>query len=221
MAFTDALFDRSAVLEGVEARRQDDIAGVNACWIEARHIPIVTLPEPDLVAQLGFDVIIDATMRRQAVPADLRALAPTSMGLGPGYIPGRNCHVAIETQWGADMGRVLRDRAAAMRSGGPKALDGVTRERFVAASRDGRWRTGATLGQRVATGEILAWLDEQEVRAPISGTLRGLARDGVQVRVGQRVIEVDPRAAPEVHGLGERPLAIARGVAEALGLPTQ
>ena len=69
MAFTDALFDRVAVLEGVEARRQEDIAGVNACWIEAWQIPIVTLPEPDLVAQLGFDVIIDATMRRQAVPA--------------------------------------------------------------------------------------------------------------------------------------------------------
>ena len=221
MAFTDALFDGCAVLEGVEARLRDDVAGVIASWSTGQHIPVVTLPESELLSQLGFDVIVEATMRRQGQPPDLRAMAATSIGLGPGYIPGRNCHVAIETQWGGDMGRVLRDRAAAMRSGGPKALDGVTRERFVAAARAGTWRTKATLGQRVAAGEILAWLEETEVRAPIGGTLRGLARDGIQVREGQRVIEVDPRAAPEVHGLGERPRAIARGVAEALGLPTQ
>jgi hypothetical protein len=116
------------------------------------------------------------------------------------------------------MGSVLRDRAAAARSGGPRALDGVTRERFVPAPRGGAWRTRATLGQRVTAGEILGSLEGQALRAPISGTLRGLARDGVQVQVGQRVIEVDPRVAPQVHGLGERPWAIARGVAEALGL---
>lgn len=219
MAFTDALFDGTATLEGVEARRQPDIAGVLACWNTARHIPIVTLPEPELLAQLDFDVIVEATMRRQGEPADLRSLAVLGIGLGPGHVPGRNCHVAIETRWGEDMGCVLRDRAAAARSGGPRSLDGVTRERFVATARAGMWRTRATLGQRVAAGEILGSLEQEPLRAPISGTLRGLARDGVLVRAGQRVIEVDPRAAPEVHGLGERPRAIARGVAEALGLP--
>jgi len=55
------------------------------------------------------------------------------------------------------------------------------------------------------------------VRAPIAGHLRGLSRDGVQVLSGARLVEVDPRRAPELAGLGERPLAIARGVVEALG----
>lgn len=221
MAYTDALFDGSAVLEGVEARWQPDVAAVLSCWRDARHIPVVTLPEAELIAQLRFDVIVEATMRRQSQPADLRALATLGIGLGPGHVPGCNCHLAIETQWGESMGRVLRDRPAAARSGGPKALDGVTRERFVPASRAGEWRTQATLGQRVAAGEILGWLEGEATGAPISGTLRGLVRDGVQVRGGQLLIEVDPRAAPEVHGLGERPRAIAHGVAEALGLPRE
>lgn len=219
MAFTDALFDGSAVLAGVEARWQPDIAGVAACWSATQCVPIVTLPEADIFAQLNFDVVVDATMRRQDAPADLRALAAMGIGLGPGHVPGHTCHVAIETQWGESMGRVLRDRPAAARSGGPRALDGVTRERFVAADHSGTWRTQARLGQRVAAGEILGLLGHHPLRAPIGGTLRGLARDGVQVRSGQRVIEVDPRAAPEVQGLGERPRAIACGVAEALGLP--
>jgi hypothetical protein len=38
----------------------------------------------------------------------------------------------------------------------------------------------------------------------------------VQVVCGQRLLEIDPRAEPQVHGLGERPLAIALGVAQAL-----
>jgi xanthine dehydrogenase accessory factor len=219
MAFTDALFDGSAVLEGVEARWQPDLPAVLSCWRDARRIPVVTMSEAGLIAQLGFDVIVEATMRRQAEPADLRAVVALAIGIGPGQIPGCNCHVAIETQWGEAMGRVLRDRAAAVRSGGPRALDGVTRERFVPATREGTWRTQATLGQRVAAGETLGWLDGEAMCAPINGTLRGLARDGVEVRRGQRLIEVDPRAAPEVRGLGERPRAIAHGVAEALGLP--
>jgi xanthine dehydrogenase accessory factor len=218
MAFTDALFDGSACLDGVEARRHTDVAGVIECWSRAHHVPIVTLPEADLLAQLRFGVVVDATMRRQRAPVDLRTVAPLSIGLGPGHIPGQNCHVAIETQWGEAMGRVLRDAPAAARSGGPRALDGVTRERFVPAARAGAWRTQARLGQSVVAGEVIGWLDGEATCAPISGTLRGLARDGVQVRYGQRVIEVDPRAAPQVHGLGERPRAIARGVAAALGM---
>jgi hypothetical protein len=36
------------------------------------------------------------------------------------------------------------------------------------------------------------------------------------VRAEQRLAEVDPRAVPELCGLGERPRAIARGVVAAL-----
>jgi xanthine dehydrogenase accessory factor len=215
MAFTDALFDGSAMLAGVEASRQSDIAGILACWAAARSIPIVTLPEGELIAQLRFAVIVEATMRRH-VPPDLRSHAPLAIGLGPGHVPGRNCHIAIETQWGEAMGKVLHGEPAAARSGGPRALDGVTRERFVTAGRTGTWRARTMLGERVAAGAVLGELEGEAIRAPIAGTLRGMARDGVRVQCGHRVIEVDPRALPEVHGLGERPRAIAAGVAQAL-----
>lgn len=212
MAFTDALFDGSSVLEGVEARWLPDVAAVEDCWRSAQALPVVTLPEGELLAALRFDVLVDATMRRLQQFADLRALAPLVIGIGPGHVPGANCHAAIETQWGERMGEVLRDRPAALRSGGPRALDGITRERFVAAARTGQWRTGAALGQRVRAGDVVGELAGEHIRAPIDGTLRGLSRDGVSVRAGQRVLEVDPRLQPETSGLGERPRAIALGV---------
>lgn len=218
MAFTDALFDEAAVLEGVTARHVTDAKAVEQCWQQGHCIPLVTLPENLLTAAFRFDVVIDATMKREATRADLRALAPCVIGLGPGYEPGSNCHIAIETQWGEHMGMVLRDRRAADRSGGPRALDGVTRERFVPAPEAGEWRTSSTLGQPVRRGEVIGTLGQHPLRAPIDGHLRGLARDGVRVPAGQRLAEVDPRDLPEVEGLGERPRAIALGVIEALGL---
>jgi xanthine dehydrogenase accessory factor len=216
MAFTDALFDGEAVLEGISARHVAEVQGVEQCWRAAACIPVVTLAESLLTAAIRFDVVIDATMRRDAIRADLRAMAPCVVGLGPGYEPGINCHVAIETQWGETMGLVLRDRRAAARSGGPRPLDGITRERFVPAPVAGVWRTSATLGQSVRSGDVLGHLGEHALHAPIDGHLRGLARDGVEVMAGQRLVEVDPRQSPEIAGLGERPRAIAQGVLEAL-----
>jgi xanthine dehydrogenase accessory factor len=218
MAFTDALFDGRAVLEGVSAQHVAGPAEVEQCWQARACIPIVTMAEHLLTAALPFAVVVDATMRREQVRRDLRAMASCAIGLGPGYEPGVNCHIAIETQWGASMGQVLRDHGTAARSGGPHPLDGVTRGRFVVAPQAGMWRTAVKLGQPVHSGDEVGRLGEQAMRAPISGHLRGLTRDGVQVMAGQRLAEVDPRALPELAGLGERPLAIARGVVAALGL---
>jgi xanthine dehydrogenase accessory factor len=218
MAFTDALFEGEASLDGVNARWQSDLAGVQGCWQRGDAVPVVTLPEEMLISTLQFDCIVEATMRRYKVPPDLRALAPCVIGLGPGYVPGENCHLAIETQWGPAMGQVLVDIPAATRSGGPVALGGVTRDRFAVAPASGIWRTALDLGQRVEAGDELGWLGEHLVRVPITGYLRGLSRDGVQVPAGQRLAEVDPRESPQVFGLGERPLAIADGVVVALGL---
>jgi len=218
MAYTDALFAGHATLDGVTARRVDDVAGILACWEEGRAIPLVVMPEPLLLSELRPDVLVEATMRRHRVPVDLRGLAPWTVGLGPGFEVGGNCHVAVETQWGERMGAVLRDGATAALAGGPKALDGVTRERFVSAPVSGTWHCAATIGDPVSAAQVLGRLGELPVCAPIAGILRGITHDGVEVRVGQKIVEVDPREAPQVFGLGERPAAIARGVATALGL---
>lgn len=218
MAYTDALFAGSATLEGVTARRVEGVDGILGCWRANDAIPVVAMPESELLDALPMDVIVEATMRRNRTPPDLRALAPLTVGLGPGFAAHVNCHVAIETQWGERMGTVLREGATAPLGGGPKALDGVTRERFVTAPISGLWHSDAVIGEAVHAAQVLGVLGEEPIRAPIDGVLRGVTHDGVQVRAGQKIVEVDPRGAPQVFGLGERPVAIAQGVAAALGL---
>lgn len=221
MAYTDALFDGRCRLDGVTAIRVADLAGVRALWASREGIPVASLPEAELLAEPGFDVLVEATMRRWREVPDIRPMAALAIGLGPGYVPGANCHVAVETRWGEDMGALLRDAPAAVRAGGPRPLDGVGRERFVPAPCSGRWHTRARIGDPVAAGAAVGDIEGTTVRAPIAGVLRGVTRDDVDVRAGQRIVEVDPRATPQVFGLGERPLAIARGVVLALQSATE
>jgi xanthine dehydrogenase accessory factor len=217
MAFTDALFEGSAILEGVKARCVADAGEMLACWREGSCIPMITLPESLLLAEVRFEACVEATMRRYDEPPDIRHMAALAIGLGPGYRPGMNCHVAVETQWGSRMGQVLREQPSAPRRGGPRALAGITRERFAVAPEPGIWRTQARLGQKVEAGAVVGRLGAHEILAPIGGQLRGLTHDDVEVRAGARLVEVDPRQSPQIFGLGERPVAVATGVVCALG----
>lgn len=222
MAFTDAWFDGTATLAGVVGLLVSDVDDLAGAGAAIGAIPCTAAALPDIVAAWHPQALVDARMRKRAVPADLRSWAAQAIGLGPGFMPGVNCSVAIETAWGADLGAVRLDRPTTGLAGEPRALDGIGRERFVYAPQSGRWQTRRCIGDRVTAKEQLGVLQspdgELDVRAPLAGALRGLAHDGVSVRAGQKLLEVDPRPQPDTHGLGSRPAAIARGVWQALGL---
>jgi xanthine dehydrogenase accessory factor len=97
-------------------------------------------------------------------------------------------------------------------------LEGLGRERFVVSTVDGIWSTRLAIGASVLAGTEVGAIDGLPVHAPVAGLLRGLARSGVSIKQGQRLLEVDPREQPQVFGLGERPMAIAKGACQALGL---
>lgn len=218
MAFADAWFDGTATLDGVVAQwvpRLDDLAG----QLPTVEGVLCISAEPSVAAAaLQPDAIVDARMRKRSVPENLRAHAARVVGLGPGFEPGCNCSVAIETAWGDHLGQVLHDRPASALGGEPRPIQGMGRERLVYASFDGLWQTTSHIRDRVDKQQIVGVLDGMPVHAPCAGYLRGLTHDGVTVRRGQKIIEVDPRQEPDTHGLGARPAAIARGVASALGV---
>ncbi len=224
MAFTDAWFDGTATLEGVVAQWVSDVDDLAAQCTVMDAIPSTAASAREVVAALRPDVLVDARMRKRAVPQDLRELAAQVVGLGPGFMPGVNCSAAIETAWGDGLGAVLRDRPASALAGEPRPLDGVGRERYVYAPQAGDWHTRAHIGDPVVVGGEIGTLRGPQgtcqVRASLTGHLRGLSHDGVALRAGQKLVEVDPRAQPDTQGLGARPAAIARGVARAVGLPT-
>ncbi len=218
MSFADAWFDGSATLEGVAAHRLDDPGALPQACAAAAAIPLLICTLEEALAAVDWAALVDARMRKRTRAEDQRGLAPLVIGCGPGFVAGGNVDVAVETNWGAALGRVIRAGATQALAGEPKSIAGVGRERLVYAAGEGRWEAVKEIGAAVAAGEMAARLGGQPVAAPIAGTVRGTVRSGVAVAAGTKVLEIDPRppAQSRFHGLGERPRRIAEGVAEAL-----
>ncbi len=217
MAFADAVFDGEASLDGVVARRVDGVGSLAEAVASGGVVAVTTAALDDVLDALAPDVLVDARMRKRAVPERQRHLAPLTIGLGPNVVAGETTHLAIETQWGEQLGQVLEAGGTRALGGEPRSFDGHARDRFVYAPAAGVLRTAARIAQRVAAGEVVATIGDEPLVAPLDGILRGLTHDGVTVAAGTKVVEVDPRGdVSKVMGLGARPLRIGEGVLRAI-----
>ena len=215
MAFADAIFDGACELDGVRARRAEP----EELGEGRRDEVLVSVAEQlaDVLAALRPDVLVDARMRKRAQPEMQRGLAPLTIGLGPNFVSGETVDLAVETQWGDDLGTIVTEGSTKPLGGEPRSFEGHARDRFVFAPSSGIMRTQAVIAQRVAVGELVARIGEKLLHAPLDGILRGLVHDGVPVEAGAKVLEVDPRGdLSKVFGIGPRPRRIADGVLTAM-----
>jgi xanthine dehydrogenase accessory factor len=217
MAFSDAAFDGSTRLEGLEARRIDDPALLEAILAAHEFIPFFVCDFSMLLKNLRLQALVDARMRKHAEPENQISLAALTIGLGPNFTAGGNVHLAVETGRGTDLGQVIHSGGARPLQGEPVELGGHARERYIYAPAAGLFRSACQIGESVSQGQVIAHLDGAPLAAPLSGVLRGLTRDGVRVAEHAKVIEIDPRGAEaQVEGIAARPARIAQGVLEAL-----
>jgi xanthine dehydrogenase accessory factor len=215
MAFADALFDGEAVLDGTRAVRVEEAAALPAALSEGRAILVTAAAGAGLVVRPN--VMVDARMRKRERPEPQISEAALTIGLGPGFRAGETVHVAIETNWGPDLGRVLWHGEPEAYTGEPRAILGFSRERYLYAPHAGHFHTDHEIGTAVEPGQPVAWVDETPLVAQIGGVIRGVTRDGVRVSRGAKVVDIDPRGdARGLDGIGERPRRIAEGVLAAI-----
>ena len=213
MAFTDTLFEGKSTLDRVLCKRSGPGSHMLAMLDCGKAIPALDCNFEDALGSAHFDVLVDARMRKRALPERQIGLAPLTIGLGPNFNAGEVVDVAVETQWGGELGAVIRRGPTAALGGEPHPIEGHRRDRYVYASLGGSFLTDRRIGDRVRAGDIVAWIEATPLRAPLAGCLRGLTHHGAVVSVGTKVIEIDPRGQSErVFGIGERPRRIAQGV---------
>lgn len=218
MAFVDAIFDGSAMLAGTLAKRAARVADIRYMADCGKAVPISTGEFRAVLDVMRPDVLVDARMDKRAIPEEQMGLAPLTIGLGPNFIAGVTTHLAVETAWGDQLGKIIRSGKTLPFEGEPRELGGVGRERFVYAPAGGTFSTDRMIGDWAEAGEAVGKLSGLDISAPLSGFLRGLTRDGVAVRQGTKVVEIDPRkVGAVVRGIGERPRRIAEGVLNVIG----
>jgi xanthine dehydrogenase accessory factor len=217
VAFASAVYDGEIAVEGVTAWRAESFDDARRLLNDG-IIPVLVDPEARArdAERFAPQVLIDAVMAKRNT-GTRRTDAPFVLALGPGFTPGVDCHAVIETQRGHNLGRVWWDRAAEPNSGVPGEIAGESAGRVLRAPCDGEVRAVRKIGDSVIAGEALARVGNGEVCASISGVLRGLAHDGLVVRAGAKIGDVDPRAKREhCFTISDKSLAIGGGALEAV-----
>lgn len=231
VCFSEAIHEGRQTVQGVQAvlaPSLHEVAGIH----EKGCIAVSTLALDAVVEGWSPDVFIEAAMLRRNSGVS-RELAPVVIALGPGFVAGQDCHAVVDTFRGPQVGAVLDDTGEHLIDEPPADIMGFSSERVLKAVRDGIFFTQKAIGEEVERGERIGTvvsvygLDDYRhgvpvdsscsVTARIGGVIRGLLRDGVPVKTGDKIGDVDPRGrTDDLDHLSDKTRRVAEGVHEAL-----
>jgi len=215
VAFASAVYEGVWTVEGVVARCVSDERAMEHA-LAAGEVPVWVDPEARILKWLHPDAVVDAVMAKRNTGTTI-ADAPVVVALGPGFSAGLDCHAVIETNRGHNLGRVILHGQAQADTGIPGEMGGESARRALRAPTDGLFVGRRVIGDLVQAGEPVATVAGQPVVAQIDGVLRGLLHDGLTVRAGCKVGDVDPRAVVEhCFTISDKARAIGGSVLEAI-----
>jgi xanthine dehydrogenase accessory factor len=215
VAFCEAVYEGEKEVEGVVARFISSPADIFQVWEEVK-IPVLIDPEFTVQDILKPDVLVDAILAKKNLGTKISD-ASLVIGLGPGFEAGKDVHIVIETNRGHNLGRVILQGEAEASTGIPGVIAGVSAERVFRAPKAGRFSTNKQIGDHVQAGEVVAFVNGSPIQALVDGVIRGLLRNGAEVRKGMKSGDVDPRGIKDYcYTISDKARAIAGGVLEAI-----
>jgi xanthine dehydrogenase accessory factor len=231
VCFSEAILDGTTKVQGVRGRfvrNVDEVEEAN----RSGDIAVAALALEDVLPTWQPQIFIEAAMLRKNWGLK-RGIAPVVIALGPGYVARKDCDAVVDTVRGPQVGAVLEDTGEALRDSPPAQIMGYSGERAVKAVRDGIFFTQQKIGAQIERGERIGTVvsvygiedfrqgvpvdASYPVKARISGVLRGLLRDGVPVKNGDRIADIDPRGnTDDLDHISDKSMRVADGVLEAV-----
>jgi len=215
VSFCEAVYDGEKEVEGVIARLVTSPEKVTPVWQEGK-MPLLVDPEAEIKNSLKPDVLVDAILAKKNLGTSIKD-APLVIGLGPGFTAAKDVHVVIETNRGHNLGRMLLTGEAEPNTGVPGEIAGFAADRVFRAPGAGKFLNVKRIGDFVQAGDVVATVNNEPVKALISGVVRGLLRDGTEVYQGMKAGDIDPRSKKEnCYSISDKARAIGGGVLEAI-----
>ena len=122
-------------------------------------------------------------------------LAPITVALGPGFFAGKDVDIVIETMRGHDLGRLIFQGEALPNTGVPGLVGGEAELRVVHSPCEGILTIVKDIGDLVNQGDVIAKIGTEEVKATITGLIRGMITNGLYIKKGLKIADIDPRKA--------------------------
>jgi len=215
VSFAQAVVDGEITIEGVKAIRIGKAEEMNAAW-DQHCIQVLVDPEAKALESMSAGVVVDGTIAKKN-PGTHRGMAPITIALGPGFTAGADVDAVIETLEGHNLGKVIYSGPAAPDTGLSVPLMGYSAERVLRAPCTGTIKNRRSIGDAIAAGEIVACVDGAPVAAAIAGILHGLIQDGMHVKEGLKIGDIDPRGVKSYcYTIFDKARAIGGGVLEAI-----
>ena len=220
-AFSEAVYEGSSRVDGETCR----LAGgyPEAVKImEKGEAAMLVDPECRVLEAARPFALVDAILAKKNL-GTRRDMAEITVALGPGFTAGEDVDLVVETMRGHNLGRVIRKGSAMANTGVPGLIGGYGKERVIHAPAGGVLKTRLQIGDMTEKGELLGWIEKEdgnsaEVRATLSGLVRGMLRDGFPVVEGMKMADIDPRK--EEYGncftISDKARCIAGGVLEGI-----
>ena len=217
VAFSRAVYEEHAVVEGIEAVLADNFEEAETI-MATRKIAVMVDEKAEVRKEYLPDVLVDGIMAKKNLGTRISD-APLVIGIGPGFTAAGDCHFVIETQRGEHLGEVIREGSAIPNTGIPGNIGGYTVERLLKASADGIMHPVARIGDVVKKGQIVARCGEEPVYARLHGIVRGMLQEGAPVKKGLKIGDVDARLEGKLcYAISDKARKIGNGVAEAIDL---
>ena len=215
VSFADAITSGATTVEDVTARFAVD-AGEAKTLLAQGVIPVLADPECRCRGKLQPDVVVDAILAKRNLGTRITD-ANIVIGVGPGFTAGEDCHAVVETMRGHTLGRAIYRGSALPNTNIPGLVGGFAGERVLRAPADGVFESTKKIRDLVQEGDIVGYVAGIPMRATISGVLRGLLADGVEVKKGMKSGDIDPRGEVSYcDTVSDKANAVAGGVLEAI-----
>jgi xanthine dehydrogenase accessory factor len=200
-------------VEDITCRVVDTADECEKLWSDG-IVPLLIDPNGETISKIKPTAVIDAIVAKRNVGTKLE-MAAITIGLGPGFIAGKDVHAVIETMRGHNLGRLILQGEALSDTGIPGDIDGKSSERVLRAPSDGILNCNKQIGDIVEQGEIIFSVDDKPVCAPFAGLVRGILRDGTQVKKNMKTADLDPRTDIDINTISDNSRAIGGAVLEA------
>ncbi|MFQ9509931.1 MAG: selenium-dependent molybdenum cofactor biosynthesis protein YqeB [Lachnospiraceae bacterium] len=191
VAFSEAMYEKEAIVEGVVCKRAEGIEDIYEILAEGK-IPIIRDETCTILNEIKPLALVDGILAKKNLGTN-KTMAPITVALGPGFEAGVDVDVVIETQRGHNLGRILTEGFAAKNTGIPGVIGGYGKERVIHSPATGIIKNVAHISDTVSKGEAIAYIGEMKVEATIDGILRGIIKDGYPVEKGLKIADIDPR----------------------------
>ena len=215
VSFSTAMNTGEMNIEGVTCKRVASIEEAKSVMDE-KCVAIMSDRDGTSIKTLHPAVVVDAIIAKKNLGTHLD-MAPLVLALGPGFVAKEDCHAVIETMRGHYLGTIITQGSAIPNTGEPGVIGGESKRRVIHSPHNGIFVGKKSIGDLVKEGEIIATVGGKEVKASLDGVIRGLLADNIEVPIGFKIGDIDPRG--DIHScytVSDKGRTIAGAVLEAV-----